>query len=202
MEVNDRRFCISYSSFAYFMLSYASVGSMGIAIYRVMYIKVREIFNSVSCMPWILETMVILWHKLTIVVLNRWNKPRYRLYLKIQMCMHEYICILILSNCIMHDTKCINAFILNLVILCSSWSSNTMRISSTCLGNKLGDWYNRGQEPPMHHLFWWPWTNCRPLPPVRSRNHNWKFNLQQLHRTHTHKFEVVWFKATSFTNPT
>jgi len=42
-DVNKRNFCIGYSSFAYFMLAYASVGSVGIAVYRVLYIKVSSI---------------------------------------------------------------------------------------------------------------------------------------------------------------
>jgi hypothetical protein len=41
IDLNDRRFCVGYSNFAYIMLSYASVGSLGIAIYRVLYVKVR-----------------------------------------------------------------------------------------------------------------------------------------------------------------
>ena len=48
LQVDERRFCIGYSSFAYFMLSYASVGSMGIAIYRVMYIRVIIVSKSVD----------------------------------------------------------------------------------------------------------------------------------------------------------
>jgi hypothetical protein len=41
LEIDARNFCIGYSSFAYFMLSYSTVGSLGIAIFRVLYVKVR-----------------------------------------------------------------------------------------------------------------------------------------------------------------
>ncbi len=43
-DLNDRVFCIGYSNFSYFMLSYASVGSLGIAVYRVLYVKVFNTF--------------------------------------------------------------------------------------------------------------------------------------------------------------
>ena len=35
-----RNFCVGYSIFSYAMITYASVGSLGIAVYRVLYIKV------------------------------------------------------------------------------------------------------------------------------------------------------------------
>jgi hypothetical protein len=40
IDLNDRMFCIRYSTFTYFMLTYESVGSLGMAIFRVLYIKV------------------------------------------------------------------------------------------------------------------------------------------------------------------
>jgi hypothetical protein len=45
IEGNDRNLCIGYSIFAYFMLSYAAVGSLGIAIHRFLYIKVNVEIN-------------------------------------------------------------------------------------------------------------------------------------------------------------
>ena len=39
-EVNDRTLCIGYSFFGYFMVGYASIGGLGMAIYRVLYVKV------------------------------------------------------------------------------------------------------------------------------------------------------------------
>ncbi len=39
-DLNDRVFCIGYSNFSYFMLSYASVGSLGIAVYGIGWVYV------------------------------------------------------------------------------------------------------------------------------------------------------------------
>ena len=41
-EVNDRLFCIWYSTFLYWNISYECTGSLGMAIYRIMYVKVKE----------------------------------------------------------------------------------------------------------------------------------------------------------------
>jgi hypothetical protein len=40
VKINDRKFCIFYSSLTYLMLSYESVGSVGMAFYRLLYLKV------------------------------------------------------------------------------------------------------------------------------------------------------------------
>ena len=42
-ELNDRLFCIWYSTFAYFNLSYECTGSLGMAIFRIMYLKVSNL---------------------------------------------------------------------------------------------------------------------------------------------------------------
>ena len=43
VEINDRNFCIGYSTFAYFLQAYGSVGSLGIASFRVIYVRVMMI---------------------------------------------------------------------------------------------------------------------------------------------------------------
>ena len=45
IDVDDRKVCIAYSMFAYFILSYASVGGLGIALHRFLYIKVISLIN-------------------------------------------------------------------------------------------------------------------------------------------------------------
>ena len=40
LKVGDRSVCIGYSAMTYFIISYAAVGGLGIAIYRILYIKV------------------------------------------------------------------------------------------------------------------------------------------------------------------
>jgi len=43
-SVNPREYCVWNSYRAYFYIGYGSVGSLGIAIYRVLYITVRSWF--------------------------------------------------------------------------------------------------------------------------------------------------------------
>ena len=43
VELNDRQFCIGYSIFAYFNLSYECIGSLGMAIFRILYLKVSSL---------------------------------------------------------------------------------------------------------------------------------------------------------------
>ena len=42
LKVNDRTFCIWYSRYGYFMIGYEVVGSAGMAVYRVLYLKVNN----------------------------------------------------------------------------------------------------------------------------------------------------------------
>lgn len=42
IEWHDRNFCVGYSIFNYVLISYASVGSLGIAVYRTVHIKVSN----------------------------------------------------------------------------------------------------------------------------------------------------------------
>ena len=46
---NERDICIGYSIFGYVLTSHASVGGLGIAIYRVVYIKVCSCSKVQSC---------------------------------------------------------------------------------------------------------------------------------------------------------
>ena len=41
VDLDDRMVCTAYSMFAYFSITYASVGSFGIALFRLLFIKVN-----------------------------------------------------------------------------------------------------------------------------------------------------------------
>ena len=41
VELNDRKFCIYYSTLVYFLFAYEAAGSAGMAIYRLLYLKVQ-----------------------------------------------------------------------------------------------------------------------------------------------------------------
>ena len=41
VDWDDRSICIAYSMFVYFFLAYATLGGLGIALHRLIYIKVR-----------------------------------------------------------------------------------------------------------------------------------------------------------------
>ena len=51
IQWNERNVCIANSYITYFMVSYSTMGGLGIAVYRVLYVKVKYISQNQTKIP-------------------------------------------------------------------------------------------------------------------------------------------------------